>query len=162
MPSVTNATVRVPENAKGGDFLVLVLKAEDADPGENGVVAYHIRVGEQLVQETVEFHLDATSGELRTRMSLDREAQASYELLLVAKDRGIQTSYETLRLLTVIVEDEDDNHPEFPTERRSQVAPYHFRIEENVRPDTAVGQVQAFDPDAGQNAKIFYHILEGN
>ena len=41
------------------------------------------------------------------------------------------------------------------------MAPYHFRIEENVRPDTAVGQVQATDPDIGLNAKVYYHILEG-
>ena len=70
-------------------------------------------------QETAEFNLDASSGELRTRMTLDRESRSSYELLLVAKDRGIQTSYETLRLLTVIVDDANDNEPEFPAERRS-------------------------------------------
>ena len=161
IPSVSNATVRVPENAKDDDYLVLLLKAEDADPGDNGRLTYHIRVGEQLVQETPEFVLDAVGGELRTRLKLDREAQASYELLLVARDQG-SPAYETLRLLTVIVEDEDDNAPEFPAERRTKVNPYHFRIEENVRPDTAVGQVQASDPDAGQNAKIYYHILEGN
>jgi Cadherin domain len=162
VPSVTNATVRVPENAEVDSYLVLTLKAEDVDPGENGRVSYHFRVGEQLVQQTPEFQLDSVTGELRTRLKLDRETQASYELLLVAKDGGLQTSYETLRLLTVIVDDEDDNQPQFPPERRTKVAPYHFRIEENVRPDTAVGQVQAFDPDVGLNAKIYYHILGGN
>ena len=162
VPSAANATVRVPENAAVESYPVLVLKAEDADTGENGRVTYHIRVGEQLVQETAEFQLDANSGELRTRLKLDREAQASYGLLLVAKDGGAQISYEALRLLTVVVDDENDNQPEFPPERRTKVAPYHFRIEENVRPDTAVGQVQAFDPDVGLNAKVYYHILGGN
>ena len=162
VPSVSNATVRVAENAEEEAFLVLVLQAEDDDPGDNGLVSYHIRVGEQLVQETAEFHVDSVSGELRTRMTLDRETKATYELLLVAKDGGLQTSYETLRLLTVIVDDRNDNQPEFRPERRSQVAPYHFRIEENVRPDTAVGQVHATDPDTGINAKVYYHILEGD
>ncbi|XP_057377761.1 cadherin-87A-like [Daphnia carinata] len=163
VPSLSNATIRIPENSKDEDHLVLVLKAEDADPGDNATLTYHIRIGEQLVQETPEFQLNAKSGELRTRLKLDREAQASFELLLVAKDQGSSTtSYETLRLLTVMVEDENDNDPEFPVERRSKVAPYHFRIEENVRPDTAVGQVQAYDADTGQNAKIYYHILAGN
>ena len=163
VPSLSNATIRIPENSKDDDHLVLVLKAEDADPGDNGRVSYHIRVGEQLVEETPEFKLHPVSGELRTRLKLDREAQASFELLLVAKDQGgPSSSYETLRLLTVIVDDENDNQPEFPSERRSKVAPYHFRVEENVRPDTAVGQVQAFDIDAGNNAKIYYHILSGN
>ena len=50
VPSLTNATVRVPENAADESFLVLVLKAEDADAGQNGLVSYHIRAGEQLVQ----------------------------------------------------------------------------------------------------------------
>jgi len=162
VPAWTSAAVRGPGIAADESFLVLVVKAEDADAGQNGLVSYHIRAGEELVQETAEFNLDASSGELRTRMTLDRESRSSYELLLVAKDRGIQTSYETLRLLTVIVDDANDNEPEFPAERRSQVAPYHFRIEENVRPDTAVGQVQATDPDIGLNAKVYYHILEGN
>lgn len=163
VPSVTNATVRVPENAKEDDYLVLILRADDEDPGDNGRIAYHIRAGEQLVQETSEFKLDPQSGELRTRLKLDRETQASYELLLVAKDQGgPTTSHETLRLLTVIVEDEDDNQPIFPPERRTKVAPYHFKIEENVRPDTAVGQVTASDPDTGLNAKIYYHIVDGN
>ena len=58
-------------------------------------------------------------------MTLDRESRSSYELLLVAKDRGIQTSFETLRLLTVIVDDANDNEPEFPAERRS-VPPIYF------------------------------------
>ena len=43
--------------------------------------------------------------------------------------------------------------------------PTHFRIEENVRHDTTVGQVQAFDAGTGPNAKIYHHILacnEGN
>lgn len=163
VPSLANATIHIPENSKDEDHLVLVLKAEDDDPGDSATLTYHIRVGEQLVQETPEFQLNQKSGELRTRLKLDREAQASFELLLVAKDQGSSTtSYETLRLLTVMVEDENDNDPEFPVERRSKVAPYHFRIEENVRPDTAVGQVQAFDADTGQNAKIYYHILAGN
>ena len=99
---------------------------------------------------------------MRTRLKLDREAQSIYELLLVAKDGGLQTTYETLRLLTVIVDDEDDNPPQFPAERRTQVAPYYFRIKENVRPDTAVGEVEAFDPDVGINAKVYYHIIGGN
>ena len=161
-PSVTNATVHVPENAKEEAYTVLVLEADDADPGVNGRISYHIRVGERLVQETPEFYLDAPTGLLRTKLKLDREVQASYELLLVAKDQGVQVSYETLRLLTVIVDDENDNEPQFPSERRTKVSPYHFRIEENVRPDTAVGQVQAFDLDAGLNAKIYYHIIGGN
>ena len=50
VPSLTNATVRVPENAADESFLVLVLKAEDADAGQNGLVSYHIRAGEELVQ----------------------------------------------------------------------------------------------------------------
>ncbi len=40
--------------------------------------------------------------------------------------------------------------------------PTHFRIKENVRHDTAVGQVQAFDAGTGPNANIYQHILAGN
>ena len=58
VPSAMNATVRVPENAREETYLVLTLKADDADSGENGRVSYHMRVGEQLVQETPEFQVN--------------------------------------------------------------------------------------------------------
>jgi hypothetical protein len=94
---VTNATVCVLENTEVDSYLVLTLEAEDVDPGENRRVSYHFCAGEQLVQQTPEFQLDSVTRNWRTRL---------------------QTSYETLRLLTVIVDAEDDNQPPFPAGRK--------------------------------------------
>lgn len=54
--------------------------AEDKDPGENGRVTYHFKVGNNVVQSTDEFHIDENTGELRTLVSLDRERKSTYQV----------------------------------------------------------------------------------
>lgn len=60
--------------------------AEDKDPGENGRVTYHFKVGNNNTQSTDEFTIDENTGELRTRVNLDREKKSNYQ---VSKIRGI-------------------------------------------------------------------------
>jgi len=54
--------------------------AEDKDPGENGRVTYHFRVGNNNTQTTDEFMINEITGELRTRVNLDREKKSSYQV----------------------------------------------------------------------------------
>lgn len=58
----------------------MTVKAIDKDIGENGRVTYHMRVNNENVQETDEFTIDATTGELRSKKYLDREEQSKYEV----------------------------------------------------------------------------------
>ena len=62
---------------------VIVVEAEDKDTGANGDVRYHLRIGEENVQDTPEFHLDPITGVLSTKRILDREEQHKYEVLLL-------------------------------------------------------------------------------
>lgn len=61
-------------------MVLITLKATDQDLGENGRVTYYLKVGNKNVHETSEFHLDETSGELRTKIFLDREQKDSYQV----------------------------------------------------------------------------------
>ncbi|KAK8743275.1 hypothetical protein OTU49_001344 [Cherax quadricarinatus] len=159
-PAVPNATVLVQENWSSAVQEVIAVEAEDKDLGANGEVRYHLRVGEENLQDTSEFHLDPITGLLTTKLVLDREKQSKYELVLVAKDQGSPISYETLRFLTVLVEDVNDNRPEFPKSSVPQA--YRFNVIENTAKHTLIGQLLAEDPDAGINAKIFYYLVTGN
>ena len=47
------------------------MKAIDRDPGENGRVSYHLKVGNRNIQET---------GELRSKIILDREVKSKFEV----------------------------------------------------------------------------------
>ncbi|XP_046393425.1 cadherin-87A-like [Ischnura elegans] len=160
MPESGNATVEVPENAGLANYLVMTVKARDSDPGENGRISYHLKVGNENTQETNEFVISADTGELRTKIILDREVKSKYELVLVAQDHGSPISYETLRFLTILLVDSDDNKPEFPMDETTM--PYRFKVPENEYRDWPIGRVVAIDRDEGKYAKIYYYIIAGN
>ncbi|GLV42165.1 Cadherin 87A, partial [Carabus blaptoides fortunei] len=160
MPALANATVEVPENAARADYLVMTVKAIDKDTGENGRVTYHLKVNNHNVLETDEFIIDSDTGELRTKIFLDREVKSKYELVLVAMDHGSPTWYETLRFLTVLLVDTNDNLPEFPDSAMAN--PYRFYVKENSNKDIRIGKVQAIDKDEGKHAKVYYYIYSGN
>ncbi|KAH8279555.1 hypothetical protein KR018_000821 [Drosophila ironensis] len=76
-------------------------------------------------------------------------------LVLVARstDAPFLTTYAEL---VVELEDENDNSPQFS--QRQFVA----TVAEGNSKGTFVAQVQAFDSDAGSNARLRYHIVDGN
>ncbi|XP_056642220.1 cadherin-87A isoform X2 [Diorhabda sublineata] len=160
MPALPNATVEVLENAATQDYLVMTVKAVDKDENANGKVTYHFKIDKENVQETDEFSIDAVTGELRTRKMLDREFKPKYQLVLVARDHGSPKWYETVRHLTVLLVDENDNRPEFPGSKSTN--PYHFFVIENNERNSLIGQVKALDRDEGTHAKVYYYIISGN
>ncbi|KAL1376738.1 hypothetical protein pipiens_016725 [Culex pipiens pipiens] len=108
------------------------------------------------VQETDEFVINEMSGELRIRKPLDRKRQSRFELILVARDQGTPTAFETLRFLTVLLVDVNENHPEFPDASN----PYKFFIAENSPQDIRIGKIQAFYDS--HVPKIYYYMMLGN
>lgn len=75
-------------------------------------------------------------------------------------DHGSPTWYETLRFLTVLLVDTNDNRPEFPDSMTAN--PYRFYVKENSDANIRIGKVQAIDKDEGKHAKVYYYILTGN
>uniref|UniRef100_A0A182NLH4 Cadherin domain-containing protein n=1 Tax=Anopheles dirus TaxID=7168 RepID=A0A182NLH4_9DIPT len=156
MPALYNATVEIPENLATPDYLVMTVKATDNDSGTNGKVLYYLQVNSVNVQETDEFSINEMSGELRIRRQLDRKRQSRYELILVARDQGTPAWFETLRFLTVLLVDVNENYPEFPDASN----PYKFFITENGARDVRIGKIQAFLDSASPS--IYYYMLLGN
>jgi Cadherin domain len=63
------------------NYLVMTVKATDGDTGDNGRISYHLKDRQgALIQETEEFTINSETGELRTKVILDREHQAKYEV----------------------------------------------------------------------------------
>lgn len=48
MPALSNATVEIQESSAVKDYLVLTVKAEDSDNGDNGKISYHLQVSFSL------------------------------------------------------------------------------------------------------------------
>lgn len=60
-----------------------------------------------------------------------------YELVLVVKDQGTPSSFETLRFLTILLVDLNENKPEFPDASN----PYKFLILENSPRNIRIGKI---------------------
>ena len=61
---------------------VISVTATDTDSGENGRVTYRILKGNTMNA----FHIDTSSGRIRTEVKLDRETVDSYKLVVAAVD----------------------------------------------------------------------------
>lgn len=114
----------------------MTVKASDKDLEDNGRISYYLQVNNENRQETNDFKIDEVSGELKVKHSLNRKDKARYELILVARDHGLPTQFETLRFLTILVVDVNENIPEFPEASN----PYRFSVTENEGRDVRVGK----------------------
>ena len=129
--------------------VIILIFSRDGQDGENGRVSYHFKVSNQNVDQTNEFIIDTTTGEIRAKTKFDREMKDRYELVLVARDHGKPVSFETLRFVSIVIKDVNDHEPMFKTNEEIR-----FTVPEEEEPGYFVGRVEASDPDEGKNIKI--------
>ncbi|KAM6162185.1 cadherin EGF LAG seven-pass G-type receptor 1 [Erethizon dorsatum] len=142
---------RVRENLEVG-YEVLTIRATDGDAPSNANMRYRLLEGAGGV-----FEIDARSGVVRTRAVVDREEAAEYQLLVEANDQGRNPGpLSATATVHIVVEDENDNYPQFSEKR------YVVQVPEDLAVNTPVLRVQATDRDQGQNAAIHYSIVSGN
>ncbi|XP_062576129.1 cadherin EGF LAG seven-pass G-type receptor 2-like isoform X1 [Saccostrea cucullata] len=137
--------IEVRENVPVGSSIYRVL-AVDQDVGENGRVSY------RLGQGTNGFEIDENTGDIKTRMKLDRETTPSMSFAVEAYDHG-QPSMTAVIMVHVIILDENDNVPRFTQDN------FTGSIVENAEVDKSVMQISATDEDKGNNAKISYSLV---
>lgn len=125
------------------------MKAYDEDAGEYGTVTYSIPSAR--LRET--FAIDATSGALTSRVPLDRERRAEWEVPVAASDGGGLLRHTVVR---VRVADLNDNAPAFPLRE------YRASVRADRAPRLPFLTLTAHDPDAGENARLTYSVYEGD
>ncbi|XP_073469084.1 protocadherin Fat 3 isoform X2 [Aquarana catesbeiana] len=127
---------------------ILRIKASDPDSGFNGKVLYTITDGNMDSC----FTIDLESGQLSVLMPMDRETTDKYLLNITVYDLG-NPQRSSWRLLTIHVNDANDNNPIF----------LHESYSANVLESTSIGteliQVEARDKDLGPNGEVTYSIL---
>ncbi|XP_066522855.1 protocadherin Fat 3a isoform X2 [Hoplias malabaricus] len=128
---------------------VFRVKAYDGDTGFNGLMLFAISSG----NTDSSFTIGTLSGVISVFLSLDRERTDRYLLNLTLYDLG-QPQRSAWRLLTVYIEDANDNSPQFLRDTG-----YQARIPENTPIGTEVIQVEATDKDQGSNGEIQYSLL---
>ncbi|XP_037533900.1 cadherin-23 [Nematolebias whitei] len=142
---------------------VYEVHATDADEGVNGEVRYSFLQTGAGNRDWENFRIDAVSGVITTTVKLDREKQALYSLIIVARDLGQPVPYETTQPLQVALLDIDDNEPVFLKPPRGSLSYQKMTVLEESPPGTVVGNVtRAVDADEGANAIVYYFIAAGN
>ncbi|XP_063784917.1 protocadherin gamma-B1-like isoform X39 [Pseudophryne corroboree] len=147
--SITSFSTPVPEDCEPGTMIALI-KVHDKDSGENGEVDCNII-------EDIPFDLLSSDSYYRivSRNVLDREKVSSYNITIVATDRG-SPPLSSRRTIRLEISDVNDNPPIF------MKSTYVAYVPENNLPGASIYNVQASDPDTGDNAKIIYSISSTN
>lgn len=132
----------VPENATVGTNVLQVF-ATDADAGENGQVEYSIN-RRQSDRDSM-FRIDPISGVISVNKPLDFETKELHELVIVAKDYGLQP-LETTAFVSIRVTDVNDNKPQINVIFLSDDATP--KISESAQPGEFVARISVHDPDS--------------
>ncbi|XP_049826043.1 protein dachsous-like isoform X1 [Aethina tumida] len=132
----------VPENATIGTSVLQVF-ASDNDAGENGQVEYSIN-RRQSDRDNM-FRIDPTSGMIAVNKPLDFETKELHELVIVARDHGLQP-LETTTFVSIKVTDVNDNQPTINVIFLSDDATP--KISESAQPGEFVARISVHDPDS--------------
>lgn len=132
----------VPENATIGTSVLQVF-ATDIDAFENGMVEYAINRRQSDKDQM--FRIDASSGMIEVNKPLDFETKELHELVIVAKDGGMQP-LETTAFISIKVTDVNDNQPTITVIFLSDDATP--KISESARPGEFVARISVNDPDS--------------
>ncbi|XP_049790396.1 cadherin-related tumor suppressor-like [Schistocerca nitens] len=135
---------------------IVTVAAEDPDSGANGEVEY--RIGAQEPPGPAHFGIDPATGVIHTLLPVDREAVDTFRLTVVATDRARPESarLSAEKLVTVIVEDVNDNAPQFVS-MNAAVLPAAARLPPGD--DVLVAVVRARDLDSATNGLVTYDLV---
>ncbi|CAG9785684.1 unnamed protein product [Diatraea saccharalis] len=138
-------SVNVTENAEIGSFVIKVTSSDlDTGPNANATYSFVENPGEK-------FLIDPISGNVTVARPLDRELQDEYILKVAA----IDGAWRSETPLTITIQDQNDNAPEF------EYSYYSFNFPELQQKNSFVGQVIATDRDKqGPNSIISYSLQQ--
>ncbi|CAN2390491.1 homophilic cell adhesion via plasma membrane adhesion molecules [Pristimantis euphronides] len=148
--SVSSLFSPIAEDVTPGTMIALI-KVHDRDSGQNGETNCK-------VMEEAPFSLLSSSNnyyKIVTAGPMDREKISSYNITILAADTGSPplTSKTTIFME---ISDVNDNPPMFTK------SIYYAYVSENNLPGASIYNIQASDPDSGDNAKIIYSISSNN
>ncbi|XP_069825355.1 protocadherin gamma-B5-like isoform X11 [Dendropsophus ebraccatus] len=144
--SVSSLFSPIAEDVAPGTMIALI-KVHDRDSGENG------QTDCKLIEETPFSFISSsdTYYKIVTAGPMDREKVSSYNITILATDRG-SPPLSSKRPIVLEISDVNDNPPVFGKPI------YHAYVHENNLPGASIYNIQASDADTGDNAKIIYSI----
>ena len=148
--SQDNYTVIVPEGVDIGS-VIQTIRAEDADEGTNAEIT--IRLTGDNSAHFIPVKQEDGSFDIQVAQMLNRENIAEYDLSITAFDGGFPFLQMTADL-TIIVQDVNDNPPEFDPPF------YTIQLSENATVGSEITRVHARDPDSAEITQLTYSIRD--
>lgn len=148
--------IEISENYPTDKFFAQILVTDD-DSDSRGQTRLWFEIvdahRENDPQAFALYQIDNTTYFFNRTKPFDFESQQWHRLTFYAQDYDPKKPLQTSQILTIHVLDENDHQPVF---RHSF---YHLKFNENNQKDTFLTQIEAFDPDSGENGRLTYEIL---
>ncbi|XP_042349125.1 protocadherin-12 isoform X2 [Plectropomus leopardus] len=124
-------------------------RAMDPDAGPNSLQTYSLSVNQHFALDVTMAPGGSKQAELVVIRELDRELQASFDLTLVAWDKG-NPPRSGSTLVRVNIQDSNDNSPTFEDSTPT------VELSEDTACGTTIITLRASDPDQGANGEVEY------
>ncbi|GAB1301601.1 Pcdha2 protein [Apodemus speciosus] len=137
--------VQLLENTANGT-LVIKLNASDADEGSNSEIVYSLSSDVSSTTRT-KFQINSNSGEIRTKGELDYEERTSYDIQVIASDKGSPSMSGHCKISVKLV-DINDNTPEV------SITSLSLPVQENAPLGAVIALISVSDRDSGINGQV--------
>ncbi|XP_062908681.1 protocadherin-10-like [Mobula hypostoma] len=161
VPKFTQSSYRVfvmENNAPSGS--IFTVTALDPDFDKNGKISYSLvesPIGDASLSGAVSVNSD--SGCIYALRSFDYEKLKNFQFKVQASDSGSPAMSSTATVNVVIL-DQNDNAPVIVSPSKRNNAAATQIVHHSPYPGMVVSKIMATDADSGQNARLYYQLLE--